>query len=44
MVTLKGWFKVETGGEWDIVISLDETKLGIQVRRCVGIWLELIVV
>ena len=44
MVNFQGWFKGETGVEWHMVTLVDEKNLGIQVRRWVVRYLEVIVV
>ena len=43
MVTLKGWFKGKTGEKWHMLPLLDITESGIEVRKRVGIWLEVLV-
>ena len=43
MVNLQGRFKGETGGKWHMLPMLDDKNLGIQVKRWVGRWLEVIV-
>ena len=42
MVSLQDRFKGETGEKWHMVL-VDETNSGIEVRRLVGRWLEVIV-
>ena len=43
MVALKHRFKGETGEKWHILTLVDTTGLGIEIRRWVGRWLEIMV-
>ena len=43
MVTLKGWFKGETGLKWHMLPLVDITELVIEVGNWVGIWLDVLV-
>ena len=43
IVTLKRRFKGETGEKWHMLPLVDIIESGIEVRKCVGIWLEILV-
>ena len=43
MVELKERFKVETIEKWHMLPLVDTTELGIEVRKWVGRWLDVIV-
>ena len=42
-VTLKGRFKGGTGEKWHMLPLVDTKKSGIEVRKWVGRWLEVLV-
>ena len=43
MVTLKGRLKGKTGEKWHMLPLVDITESGIEVRKWVGRWLEVLV-
>ena len=43
MITLKGIFKVETEEKWHMLPLVDVTGPGIEIRKWVGRWMEIMV-